>query len=316
MQSVKLPLLARAIARRTALRDGPEGGTDAIRIVDGRADGFDDLEIDDFAGHWLAGTRGDAPPHWLRESFSSQLPSLLGKHAPVSIYWKKLAAKKEPPQWIAGDKINVPFTVRESGVRYWIDFEAGYSQGLFLDQRVNRRDLRSRAAGRSVLNCFAYTCAFGLCAALGDAARTVNVDLSRRYLDWGKRNYTLNSLDPGAHEFLHGDVAGWLARFERKDRRFDIIVLDPPTFSRDDRGRIFTVESGFSALLRAALRILAPDGEILCSTNQRSLTLDAFKKLIACGLDKPFSWRIDPMEMPPEFPNEPYLKSCWVLRRA
>src|ERR1043166_8567214 len=198
MQPAKLASqLATALARREPLR---EKETDALRIVDGRGDGFEDLEIDDFAGRWLAQTRGTKFPEWLRDHRSSI----------TALYWKKLG-DKTAPVWIAGEQVTEPFVIRENGVRYWIDFQSGYSQGLFLDQRENRATLRARVADKTVLNCFAYTCAFGVSAALG-GAQTVNVDLSKHYLEWGKRNYHLNNLDldPAIHEFIHGDVMNWL----------------------------------------------------------------------------------------------------------
>src|SRR5579884_1641087 len=166
-----------ALASREKIR---ATDTNALRIVDGRGDRFDDLEIDDFAGHWLAQTRGENFPEWLKTA-------ALGLGA-RSLYWKKLGEEKSAPEWIAGERIDAPFAIRENGAQFWIDFASGYSQGVFLDQRENRFRLRQIARGKSMLNCFAYTCAFGVCAALG-GAKTVNLDLSRHYLDWGQRNY-------------------------------------------------------------------------------------------------------------------------------
>lgn len=288
--------LAPALAKRARIR---ATHTDALRIVDG-GDGFADLEIDDFAGHWLAQTRGSFP-EWLRGAAEAR-----------SLYWKKLG-DKTAPAWISGEKLLGPFVVQENGARFWIDFSAGYSQGIFLDQRENRRALRERSAGKSVLNCFAYTCAFGVAAALG-GARTTNLDLSKPCLDWGRRNYALNGLDPAAHDFIFGDVADWLARFAKKQRRFDFVILDPPTFSRDRRGRVFTIESGITALVRAAEKILAPGGAIFCSTNQRSLSAAEFHRLLLAGLAGPRGWEITSEPMPPDFCGEAYLKSCWLSR--
>lgn len=290
-------LLARALEKRAAIR---AADTDALRLVDGRGDGFADLEIDSFANRWLVQTRGDFP-EWLRDAAE-----------PKSLYWKRLG-EKTAPVWISGEKLDAPFVARENGAQFWIDFASGYSQGIFLDQRENRRALREQSAGKTVLNCFAYTCAFGVCAALG-GARTTNLDLSKNYLDWGRRNYALNGLDPAAHDFIFGDVADWLARFSKKSRRFDFVILDPPTFSRDDRGRVFTIESGLANLVRAAAEILAPGGAIFCSTNQRSLSREDFHRLIARGLADPRRWRFTPAPMPPDFCGEPYLKTCWLRR--
>jgi 23S rRNA (cytosine1962-C5)-methyltransferase len=283
-----------AIAKREVIR---AGGTNALRIVDGPCDGFDDLEIDDFDGRWLVQTRQGLFPEWLR-----------GMEGPASIYWKRLGDKTSP-EWISGEKVNAPFQVRENGVICWIDFQSGYSQGLFLDQRLNRAELREMAAGKKVLNCFAYTCAFGLHAALGGGL-TTNVDLSRQSLDWGTRNYEANGLNPADHEFLPGDVAEWLKRFGKKDRRFDIVVLDPPTFSRNRKGETFRVEKDFGKLARVAADLLEPGGFLFCSTNQRTLHRDQFRALVTSELEG--KWRVDFRPMPPDFTAEPYLKAGWV----
>jgi 23S rRNA (cytosine1962-C5)-methyltransferase len=293
-----LDKLLRALELREPLRS-PE--TDALRLVDGPGDGFDDLEVDDFAGRWLVQTRIAGFPEWLRNADAR------------SIYWKKLGDKTSPIH-LAGEKITEPFVAHESGVKYWIDFSAGYSQGIFLDQRDNRAHLHRIASGKSVLNCFAYTCAFGVSAALG-GAQTVNCDLSRNYLDWGRRNYTLNGLDPAAHEFLQGDVFDWLKRLAKKDRKFDLVILDPPTFSRDEKGRIFRVENDFPELVRSAAKLLHAGGTLFCSTNQRSLWLESFRGLIEEGLANPKASEIQATPMPADFRGEKYLKTVWVKVR-
>src|ERR1700722_7436295 len=124
-----------------------------------------------------------------------------------------------------------------------LSFTEGYSVGLFLDQRDNRRRFLTNhvaadfplfpngAAGAEVLNTFAYTCGFSVCAAKA-GARTTSLDLSKKYLDWGKRNFALNGLDPAAHDFIYGDTFDWLRRLAKKGRAFDPVVLDPPTFSQ------------------------------------------------------------------------------------
>ena len=279
--------------RREPLR---RTGTDALRIVDGSGDGFPDLEIDDFAGHWLVQTRGGAIPGWLR-----------GATVPRSIHWKKLGDKASPI-WIAGEHLGEPFVVMENGLSYWIDFQAGYSQGIFLDQRDNRRTTASIASGHTVLNCFAYTCGFGVAAASGGGV-TANLDLSKRYLDWGRRNYSLNGLNPDEHDFLYGDVFDWLKRFEKRGRRFDVVILDPPTFSRNAKGTVFQVERDLGNLVRLATGVLNPGGRIFCSTNQRSLAWTDFERLVLGGVP---GWQVERVGMPEDFTGERYLKAVWL----
>jgi 23S rRNA (cytosine1962-C5)-methyltransferase len=299
-KAIVLAKLNRAIAARQPIR---AAGTNALRLVDGIGDGIDGLEIDDFAGRWLVQTRDRSFPAWLR-----------GVEGPRSIYWKLLGDQKHPPAWMESERAAEPFEALENGMRFQIDFTAGYSQGIFLDQRDNRAETRRRARGLRVLNCFAYTCAFGVAAALG-GAHTVNIDLSKTYLNWGRRNYELNGVETAGHEFIFGDALNWLERFARKGRRFDLVILDPPTFSRDKRGRVFTVENGFAPLVRASDAVLADAGALFCSTNRRTLAPEAFRRLITQGLPQPGAWRIDERHMPPDFTGEPYLKAFWVVRR-
>jgi 23S rRNA (cytosine1962-C5)-methyltransferase len=295
-----LQKLKRAIESREPLR---KNGTNALRLVDGRGDAIEGIEIDDFAGRWLVQTREGIFPEWLR-----------GAEEARSIYWKQLKQEKEAPAWVEGEKAPEPFEVMEYGMRFWIDFTAGYSQGIFLDQRDNRAETRRRAKGLRVLNCFAYTCGFGVAAALA-GAETVNLDLSKRYLEWGRRNYALNGVTTAGEEFIHGETLNWLERFARKGRRFDLVILDPPTFSRDSAGKVFTVENGYSALVRAAEAVLSETGGLFCSTNQRTLTGEGFRRLIAQGLARPEGWRLTERGMPPDFTGEQYLKAVWVERR-
>ncbi len=303
--------LERAIAKRQKMRGE---GTNALRLVDGTGDGIEGVEIDDFAGRWLVQTRERDFPEWLR-----------GLKGPRAIYWKQLGEQKEAPVWIEGEEVREPFEVMENGMRFWIDFTSGYSQGIFLDQRGNRAETRRRAGGNRgkggkgankprVLNCFAYTCAFGVAAALG-GAETVNIDLSKRYLDWGRRNYELNGVGLAGHEFIDKEVLKWLERFERIGRRFDLVILDPPTFSRDKAGRVFTVGKGFPELVRAAEAVLMDNGALFCSTNLRTLTGEGFRRLIADGLACPGLWRMEGRRMPADFAGEQYLKAVWIDRR-
>lgn len=306
---------ARARARRESLRAGDaHGPTDALRLLDGRGDGpeFAGLTVEDLAGRWLVSagaerTMGSA--EWLKTCAP----------APRSIYWKHLHVKeKQPPQWWHGERVDGPFEVQENGLRFRVDLAAGYSQGLFLDQRDNRAAVRARVESgrvRRVLNLFAYTCGFSVAAAAG-GAHTTSVDLSRASLDWGCENFRLNHLDPTAHEFLAGDVAGFLRRLERRGRRFDLIILDPPTFSRDRQGKIFRVEHDFGHLAAAAARLLPADGsgELLCSTNLRALPPGGLRRLLLGELAG--GWQTRPASMPPDFTGEPYLQALWLRRRG
>jgi 23S rRNA (cytosine1962-C5)-methyltransferase len=182
----------------------------------------------------------------------------------------KQNADREAPALILGDPdTNLQSTVLERTLGYGIDFSAGYSVGLFIDQRENRRFVRDLAPA-TLLNCFAYTCSFSVAAATV-GTKTVSVDLSKKSLARGRENFALNSLSTTDHRFLADDVLAVLPRLARKGEKFDVIILDPPTFSRSHRGKTFQVEQDFESLLLAALEVAARNARILLSTNCSTL---------------------------------------------
>ncbi|MHA3773952.1 class I SAM-dependent methyltransferase [Verrucomicrobiota bacterium sgz303538] len=188
---------------------------------------------------------------------------------PRRVFGKFLPKQNEEriaPVLLQGDT-DVPMitVVEENGVKYTIDFEAGYSAGLFLDQRANRAFVR-RMAPKRLLNTFAYTCSFSVVAALS-GAETVSVDLSKKSLDRGRENFGLNGLDDSQHRFIADDVLEVLPRLARRGDKFGCIILDPPTFSRGNKGRRFQVEEGMEQLVTAALELAEPHAHILLSTN-------------------------------------------------
>ena len=285
-----------AIRRRSLLRS-PE--TDACRLVNGAGDGLDGLIIDDFAGRWLISSKG-----------GEDLPKLTSELGYRALYSKTLSKdEKLSPAHLGGEQITAPFPVREHGLSYQIDFQSGYSQGLFLDQRLNRQRLRELCPGKTLLNTFAYTCSFGV-AAVFAGAKAVNLDLSRNYLEWGQENYRLNGLEPAESDFIYGDVFDWLDRFGKRDRRFDLVVLDPPTFSRSKASGIFRAEKDYGALLERALRVIEPGGILLCCLNNHQVSAPEFRYILKNSLPSLVDLRQIPM--PEDFPGSQYLKSFWV----
>ena len=284
-----------AIEKRRTIRSEQ---TNAVRLVDGAGDDLEGLIIDDFAGRWIIQTSN---------YIESTVDPRLGYR---SIYWRSLLKEnKTAPKHLAGEPVGEPFCALESGLKFEIDFQAGYSPGLFLDQRLNRTKLRGLARDKILLNTFSYTCSFGLAAAMGGAA-TVNIDLSRNYLNWGKRNYELNQIDSVNHEFLYGDVFDWLGRFKRRGRKFDLIILDPPTFSRDRKSRVFRVRDDFGDLADRAAACLNRNGWLLCSTNFRGMTSNEFRRILRTGLNRPF--KTIAASMPPDFTGDQYFKTLWL----
>ncbi len=204
------------------------------------------------------------------------------------------------------------FNVLESGLLFKIDFSAGYSIGLFIDQTQNRRYLQ-QLRPRRLLNCFSYTCAFSIAAAaLG--AQTTSVDISKKALEWGRNNFQLNGIEPAGHRFFADDARETLARLARRKERFDCIILDPPTFARSHKGKVFQVENEMEPLIRQALVCLSPGGSLLVSTNSRqisqsTLLLMAKSALATCQL--PASFHQEPP--PPGFPPYAIPATLWLL---
>jgi 23S rRNA (cytosine1962-C5)-methyltransferase len=290
--------IVEAIARRSGLC---QTMTTAYRIVDGNGDGLPGWVIDDFSGNWLIGVRP-----------GQKMPNLDARLGYQSLYGKVLTnEEKRSPTFLAGEPITSRFLVQEYGLKFWVDFQVGYSQGIFLDQRLNRQRLRKISVGKTVLNTFAYTCAFGVAAAASSAA-TTNVDLSRPYLEWGRDNYLANGIDSQAHEFIYGDVFDWLKRFAKNGRCFDLIILDPPTFSRNRNGRVFRAETDYGELLDLALSVAAKDGKLLCCLNAHRLPSVRFAKILRAKLPKAAT--MVAFGMPEDFPGSDYLKSFWIER--
>jgi 23S rRNA (cytosine1962-C5)-methyltransferase len=202
------------------------------------------------------------------------------------------------------------FPILENGLTYLINFGEGLASGLFLDQRENRRRLLTgKLAGKRVLNCFAYTCAFSVAAAKAGAL-TTSVDLSRKYLDWGKDNFRANDLDPAGHDFIFGDVFEWLKRFAKRGQTWDVVLLDPPTFSTTKKGRAFRAERDYLELAKLAATLVTPGGTLFCSTNQRGFAPEEFERTIRqCGRTiKALEYETVPFDFLPA----DYLKTLWA----
>ena len=172
--------------------------------------------------------------------------------------------------------------VLEGGLRFGVDFSAGYSAGLFLDQRLNRAEVRRGGVGR-MLNTFAYTCSFSVCAALA-GAETLSIDLSKKSLSRGEFNFALNGLDAKQHRFWASDVREALPRLARRSERFDLIILDPPTFSTSRTKGRFRVEDDLEDLVFAVLDVAAPGARILVSTNCTRLEVRDLERLCRSAL--------------------------------
>ena len=304
--------------------------TTAIRLIHGAADGWPGWQVEQLGDFLLSQSEAA-----LTAAQSAQLTTWLAQLGLRGAYHKRLDRRvretktaQASPQLILGEPAPERFAVRENGLQFELSFTEGYSYGLFLDQRDNRRRLLTGhvAAGFEfripnsefrILNCFSYTCAFSVAAAKA-CAHTTSLDLSKKYLEWGRRNFTLNGLDPAAHDFIYGDVFDWLRRLAKKGRAFDAVLLDPPTFSQSKESGVFRAEKDYGRLVEQALPLLKPDGILFASTNCATLSPEEFLATIEVMIERA-GRRITKQHyipQPPDFPitrEEPaHLKTVWL----
>jgi 23S rRNA (cytosine1962-C5)-methyltransferase len=309
--------------------------TNAFRLLNGAADRVPGWYVDKI-GEYLLSQAARPISHMERETLQRLVdsnPEVKGAyHKNLNRHLRRIIAAEKSPQHLLGESAPERFTIQENGMQYEVSFNEGYSVGLFLDQRDNRRRFMVNhiaagfpifpmgAVGAEVLNTFAYTCGFSVCAAKA-GARTTSIDLSKKYREWGKRNFLLNHLDPAEHDFIFGDVFDWLRRLARKGKLYDVIVLDPPTFSQSKEGGTFQVEKDYGKLVASALPLLKEKGVLFASSNAANLEPENFIEKIEHSIAKagrkifqrhyvpqPIDFRIAR--------DEPaYLKTIWVRVR-
>ena len=196
------------------------------------------------------------------------------------------------------------FAVREYGRQFLVNLTDYLDTGLFLDHRLTRKLVGEQAEGKLVLNLFAYTCSFGVYAATAGATRVDNLDLSNTYLDWGQRNFRLNDINPKQHGFIKADALQWLTSPVRD--HYDLIVLDPPTFSNSKMmNEVLDTQRDHVALINDCLRRLAPGGTLYFSTNYRRFKLEE-------GAIDGTAREITGQTLPPDFRRRG-LHRCWTV---
>jgi 23S rRNA (cytosine1962-C5)-methyltransferase len=223
--------------------------------------------------------------------------------------------RRESPTIVVGDPgESLRTVVTERYLKFGVDFGTGYSPGLFLDQRENRRYVRHTAPKR-LLNCFAYTCSFSVYAA-GNGASTLNIDLSKKYLTRGRENFALNKLSTIDHRFITDDVRSVLPRLARRGEKFDAIILDPPTFSRSPEGKTFQVQYDFKNLLISGLAVAERNAHILVSTNCSGLGVRALEVMARYCLKETCRTATFHRPLPlPDFPLHTGASSVWLALR-
>ena len=193
-----------------------------------------------------------------------------------NIHLKQRARQKGTAQYEKTGTAGEDFIVCEHGRRFWVNLDKYLDTGLFLDHRNTRKKVGDTAAGKRFLNLFSYTGSFTVYAATGGAISSETVDLSNTYLDWAKRNFELNGMDLAAHRIVRADVFQYLDEAAQQGKQFDLIVLDPPSFSNSKKMLdILDIQRDQAKLVDGAMRLLAPQGTLYFSNNLRSFTLDS-----------------------------------------
>ncbi|MBK8409917.1 MAG: class I SAM-dependent methyltransferase [Sandaracinaceae bacterium] len=314
--------LERAGARRYGLFvEHERGETTAFRLLHEAGDGVPGLELDVYGEHLVAQFRDDS-----LLAHESTVLDVLGELGARGIYLKRrpkqsnelgdtrtealapeLPARGEPTP-------HSEVLVHEEGVPYRVRLADGLSTGLFLDQRLNRRRVRELSTGRSVLNLFAYTGPFTVAAVAGGAVRTCTLDVAAPALTWAEQQVRALGA-PGQHDFVRADVFGWLRAHQTKGERFDLVIVDPPTYSKTKHTR-WTSGADWIELTRLAAAMVAPRGVLLLSSNDRRMTPRVFRQHIEAGLAAiGRAGRIVDNPTPLDFPSPPggpTMKSCMV----
>jgi 23S rRNA (guanine2445-N2)-methyltransferase / 23S rRNA (guanine2069-N7)-methyltransferase len=201
--------------------------------------------------------------------------------------------------------------VEESGLKFWVNFTDYLDTGLFLDHRITRQRLRSAASRSRFLNLFAYTGSATVYAAAGRARETTTVDMSATYLDWARRNLAVNGFSGSQHQFVQEDCISWLKTAVAERRAFDLIFLDPPTFSNSKRmDDIFDVQRDHAALIDRCMALLAAGGKLVFSNNAQKFKMDA---------DIAARYKVTDITratLPKDFERNPRIHQCYELERT
>ncbi|MCU4771350.1 class I SAM-dependent rRNA methyltransferase [Bacillus toyonensis] len=254
--------------------------TTAFRVLNGEGDGLGGLIIDYYDGYYVVS--------WYSEgiyTFRDEIIAALQKVANFKgIYEKKRFDTKgkyiEGDDFVAGERGEFPLIVKENGVNFAVYLNDGAMVGVFLDQRNVRKQIRDTyAQGRTVLNMFSYTGAFSVFAALGGATNTTSVDLANRSLSKTIEQFSVNEIDYEAQDIIVEDVFLYFKYAAKKKMKFDMVVLDPPSFARSKK-YTFSAAKDYKNLLKETIAITENNGIIVASTNCSAFDMKKFKGFI------------------------------------
>ena len=307
-----------AIQHRRNIMDDPN--TTAFRVFNGEGDGVGGLVIDYYDGFYVI--------HWYSEGIYSfredVLKAMREKLNFKGIYEKKRFDQKgkyiEDDDFVEGERGQFPIIVKENGVNFAVDLNEGAMTGIFLDQREVRKAICERYSdGVEMLNMFSYTGAFSVCSALGGAKKTTSVDVANRSRPKTIEQFEVNQIDPSAHEIIVDDVFQYFKYAARKERIFDLVVVDPPSFAKTKK-RTFSAAKDYTKLLKETIDLTKNGGVIVASTNSSAVSEKTFKQFIktACkekgvGYDILEQYALpDDFRTASTFPEGNYLKVFFI----
>lgn len=277
--------------------------TTAFRVFNGEGDGIGGLTIDYFDGYYLI--------NWYSEGIYQFKAFVLQALRTVvvckGIYQKKRFASEgkyiEEDDFVEGERAEFPLIVKENGVNLAIDLNDGPMVGAFLDQREVRKTMRDQyAKGKTVFNAFSYTGVFSVFAAKGGAVKTTNVDLANRSKSKTIEQFSVNGIDHEQQQIIVEDVFHYLKYAVRKQLTFDLVILDPPSFSRSKK-HTFSAAKDYKDLLKEAIAITANNGIIVASTNAGTFGMNKFKVFVEKAFKETGSRYklIEEFSLPPDF---------------
>ena len=305
-----------ALALRRGL--GLAGQRAAYRLLNGAGDGVPGFTADVFGAWAVLHVYSRALMAFGRLIAEALLERDGSRGVVLKLRSRGAASQGRLRQEVVGEEPPPRLIVEECGVPFEVHLTRGLNTGLFTDMREQRQRLARLAAGRAVLNGFSYTGTLSVAAARGGAASVTSVDLSSGVQGWARDNFRLSGLDPDAERFRFevDDVARFLARAAREGRRYDLALLDPPTFSAA-RGAPFALERDYPDMIAGAAALLAPGGLMWLASNARGLELVALAQeaLRQAGRETAL---LETGGLPPDHPTLPaqpedrYLQVCLV----
>jgi 23S rRNA (cytosine1962-C5)-methyltransferase len=276
--------IARRVEAARRLREQvlPADGSDTYRVVHSEGDALPGVTVDKYADHLVVHLYSPAV-----EPVRDALYDALEKSwKPRAIYEQRRfrpqtgEGQREPATLARGEVAPVELEVNEGGVKFVVDVTAPLGSGLFLDLREGRKSVAALASGRRVLNLFSYTGAFSVYAAKAGAREVVSVDLAAKAHARARRNLQANGLDESKHEFIAGDTFKVLAKMQERQRQFDLIVLDPPSFGQSKERGVFSVQKDYRELVEACLAVAAPGGLIAAVSNTLKISAEEIDRAI------------------------------------